>query len=221
MTKRAILTIALLILGNVAIGHIRSGYSKGQVVPPEKELGQTSLQLGNWVGKELPADDRIRDVLRAQDGIDRVYLNESGENVLVHAVWTDDYIRLHFPQQCYREAGWELRDSEDVLIQCASGAEFNAKVLRFSQAGRNIQVLYWFQLGENIFLDRVQHRLLRRKVCWGQTHWPPLMKFMLETSDTGLGRSEAFLSDLAGRLHDVILVSESTPHPTANPTAAN
>jgi hypothetical protein len=189
-----------LLAGNVAVWYIRAGYEMGSVVPPERDLTDTSLTLGNWVGEDLPANPRLREILRAKSGIDRLYRNPDSGDVLVHAVWTDDYLRLHFPQQCYRETGWELVDSKSVEVDRVSGGSFPAKILSFAQDKKKIQVLYWFQLGEHVFLDRVEHRLLRRKVCWGEREWPPLMKFMLETDNTGLGRSEEALLEMASLL---------------------
>lgn len=207
MFYKSITVAALLLVGDVAVSYIRDGYEKGSVVPPKHELSDVSLQLGDWRGKELPSDSRLREILCAQAGIDRVYQNGEGQEVLVHAVWTDDYLRLHFPQQCYRESGWELTGSKDIEIGGETRDRFTAKILSFVQDGRKIQVLYWFQLGEHVFLDRVQHRLLRRKVCWGQKEWPPLMKFMLETSDLGLGRGDEALLQVASELNRQIAVN--------------
>ncbi|MEM9366161.1 MAG: exosortase-associated EpsI family protein, partial [Planctomycetota bacterium] len=155
-----IVVLAVLIGGNVAVSYIRAGYEMGAVVPPESDLADASLNLGSWVGKDLPEDPRLRQILRAKSGVDRVYQNPKKGDVLVHAVWTDDYIRLHFPQQCYRESGWEMTDSKTIEVEQANGNSFPAKICNFVQDGKQIQVLYWFQLGEHVFLDRMQHRLL-------------------------------------------------------------
>ncbi|MEO1525486.1 MAG: exosortase C-terminal domain/associated protein EpsI [Planctomycetota bacterium] len=200
MIGKTVTVLVLLVIGNVAVSHIRNGYEMGRVVPPRWSLNELETTLADWRGSDLPADPRLREILQAKEGVDRVYRSESGNEVLLHAVWTDDYLRLHFPQQCYRESGWELTKTQDREIQCENGTAFPCKVLSFSQGDRRIQVLYWFQLGEHVFLDRVQHRLLRRKVCWGQKEWPPLMKFMLETSDKGLGRGEEALIDFASKV---------------------
>jgi EpsI family protein len=201
MIYKTFVIVALIFAGDFVVGHIRDGYSMGSVIPPEKELREASLQLGGWQGRDLPADARIREILRARSGIDRVYQNEDGEQVLVHAVWTDDYLKLHFPQQCYRLSGWAEESIEEVALKPTASVTVPAKLLTFEQDGRMIRVLYWFQFGEHVFLDRVQHRLLRRKVCWGQTEWPPLMKFMLETSDDGSGTADQRLIDVAERLY--------------------
>ncbi|QDV42308.1 hypothetical protein Enr13x_21530 [Stieleria neptunia] len=209
MIHKSVFAVFLLIAGNFAVSYIRDGYEKGSVVPPDRSLDETALQLGQWTGEDLPADPRIREILRAKAGVDRVYRDEAGREVLVHAVWTDEYLRLHFPQQCYREAGWEQIDEEIVEVTRRDGESFQGKLLHFVQAGRRIQVLYWFQLGEHVFLDRIEHRLLRRKVCWGQKEWPPLLKFMLETRDTGLHQSEELLTQFAGELSNEVSPSES------------
>ncbi|MCD0459867.1 exosortase C-terminal domain/associated protein EpsI [Roseiconus lacunae] len=209
IVSKSVFVLVLLVASNFAVAYIREGYEMGSVVPPKKDLAEMPLTLGSWSGTNLPADPRLREILCAKSGVDRVYRNEEATDVLVHAVWTDDYLRLHFPQQCYRESGWELIDTNDIQIERSPEKSFPAKILTFKQDGRQIQVLYWFQLGEHVFLDRVQHRLLRRKVCWGKTEWPPLMKFMLETEDTGLERSESSLIEVASLLDQQIQNSES------------
>ena len=210
MIYKSAIVFGFLVVGNFAVAYIRQGYEMGKVVPPAKGLQEMSLRLDDWKGSDLPADPRLREILRAQDGVDRVYTDSStGQRVLVHAVWTDDYLKLHFPQQCYRESGWELVNTKDVEIASETGRKFPAKLLSFTQENKRIQVLYWFQLGEHVFLDRVQHRLLRRKVCWGQKEWPPLMKFMLETEDIGLGRSEETLLGFAAKFSRDILQADN------------
>jgi len=217
MYWKTLTLVVVLLAGNSLVDYVRRGYSLGQVIPPERELSETSLRIGNWEGRDLPADPRIRKILRARSGVDRVYRNPRGDEALVHAVWTDDYLQLHFPQQCYREAGWELQSEEDLEVSTGKSVTFPVKVLRFTQGKKSIRVLYWFQLGEDVFLDRIQHRFLRRKVCWGKTEWPPLMKFMLETPESGLGRSNEVLTDLAARLHEEVFetTSASGPEPSS------
>ena len=211
---KALLAFAILLAGSYAASSIRDGYSFGSVAPPERELSEVALSLAGWQGEELPENERLREILSAKSGIDRVYRNGDGGVIAVHAVWTDDYVKLHFPQQCYRESGWNEQGSSDVTVKSSNGTEIPAKILNFVQDGRKSCVLYWFQLGEHVFLDRVEHRLIRRKALWGKKEWPPLMKFML---DTPAGpEAEQRLLDLAGAIHGEFY---SPPPPTAKSPA--
>lgn len=202
MIFKAILGLVILLAGHFAVDAIRAGYSFGKVIAPDRDISSTSMSLDGWSGRDLPTDERLRLVLCAKAGIDRSYLDSAGNQVLVHAVWTDDYLRIHFPEQCYRESGWELTSSKVVDIRTPSGKTLPTKILQFNRGGQAIQVLFWFELGDEFFLDRWQHRAVRRSVCWGKKNWPPLMKFMLETTDTAPQACEARLVDLAGKLHD-------------------
>ena len=158
--------------------------------------------------------------LQAQSGVDRIYRSPAGAEVSAHVVWTDDYIKVHFPEQCYKEAGWkhvstqsieiglpevglaedgaELAASNDVQIE-ADGHRIPARLLTFNRDGRATTVLYWFQMGDGFFFDRVNHRMLRRKVCWGNREWPPLVKVMLEAPTAGT-RSENHLREVASEI---------------------
>lgn len=218
MRKRAIVLAVVLAIGQLTVLYIKRGYTIGEVTPPARDLASLPLQLGNWTGVDVPLDERLQQYLQARVGIDRVYTNHVGEQVAAHVVWTDDYIKVHFPEQCYRESGWEHIDTKslqveteselqastgdapveqsEVQLEDASGREFPAKLLVFERDGRRTQVLYWFQMGDEFFFDRLRHRTLRRKVCWGNSEWPPLVKVMLE-SQTGGRRGENQLKDIA------------------------
>ncbi len=219
MLLRAMILMLVLAAGQFTVDHIKRGYTLGQVVPPSRDLDQMPMELGSWSGKDVPTDERIQQYLQAKAGINRLYRNAIGEEVSAHVVWTDDYIKVHFPEQCYKEAGWRQTASksldietnedsaaalgtetasEDLLIE-AEGQTFPAKLLTFERDGRQTMVLYWFQMGDRFFFDRVRHRMLRREVCWGNREWPPLVKVMLESPRMGK-RSENQLQEVAKQI---------------------
>lgn len=211
MIYRSILLSVTLIGGHFLVQSIERGYSFGHVVPPSRELSEVPLQIGIWRGEELPEDPRLRKFMQARGGIDRVYTSDSGASVMVHAVWTDDYIRVHFPDQCYREAGWISTGERAVEIEPPGQAVFPARIQTFRRDRQEIQVLYWFQLGDHFFFDRWRHRDLRREVLWGRREWPPLMKFMLQTPVDGLGHSEEALRDIASQIYAALHAPPASP----------
>lgn len=201
MLAKTVGCIALVLTGHFAVKYIKDGYSFGRVIPPETQLEDIPLHLGEWRGTELAADEQLREILQAKSGIDRVYRRHDGSEIFIHAVWTDDYIRVHYPAHCYRHTGWTLVKSQPIDVETPSGHEIPCRIDQFERDGKKIEVLYWFQMGDEFFLDRFGHRSVRRKVCWGKTEWPPLMKFMLERPVLGFSGHEE-LSDLAGRVFD-------------------
>ena len=113
--------------------------------------------------------------------------------------------------------GWEDRGSRDVIVTSTTGERFDAKIVGFSRDGQDVRVLYWFQLGDRVFLDRIQHRLARREKLWGEKEWPPLMKFMLETSDDGTGTADESLIDMARQIYGDFFEPTSTTHTPVQP----
>jgi EpsI family protein len=169
----------------------------GSVEPPGWDLEQLPVKFEAWTGQDVPADARLLEQLQARAEVDRQYRNPDGDQVHVHAVWTDDYVRVHFPQQCYRESGWQQTASKDVSIPVTSTAVLPGRLLTFQRDAGRVQVLYWFQLGDQFFLDRWGHRSARRHACWGTKQWPPLVKVMLETQVTGADEGETRLREIA------------------------
>ncbi|QDV65116.1 hypothetical protein Mal65_42860 [Crateriforma conspicua] len=210
MVSRAVIVCLVLVCGHFVVEYVKDGYSFGKVVPPTTDLKDSPLTFAGWQGEDLPEDPRLREILCAKSGIDRLYRKRDGSRVLIHGVWTDDYLKLHFPQQCYRESGWEQVDSIDVKLNPKDFDNFTGRIITFAQGDRKIQVLYWFQLGPYTFLDRFQHRMLRRQVCWGQKEWPPLMKFMLETPYDPVRRSGESLVEFAEQFYCHAMESEES-----------
>lgn len=211
---RPLFIAALLAVAQVAVLYIERGYTLGSVVPPARDVSELPPKMGPWSGETQEVNEQLKDFLQSRSGIDRVYRKPTGDAVITHLLWTDDYIRVHFPEHCYRQAGWEKVDSVDLEINPAeelpssvvsanggpgeSSDTFPARLLTFRQEEQEIQVLYWFQMGSEPFFDRIQHRSLRRQVCWGNREWPPLIKVMLQSSGR---RSEDHLTEMAARIH--------------------
>ena len=171
------LTITMaLVIGQLAVLYVQRGYTIGSVVAPDRDIRQIPMRMGPWLGEELTENARLQEFLQARSGIDRLYRNATGDTVLAHVVWTDDYVRIHYPEQCYRESGWEETASERIEITLSNQTTFPAQLLTFKRDGETKRVLYWFQMGDEFFFDRVRHRVLRRQVCWGKKEWPPLVK---------------------------------------------
>jgi hypothetical protein len=199
--SRPLLIVVILASGQLATLWIQRGYSVGQVVPPAVDIAGLPHQLAAWTGQELPPDPRLQRFLQARSGVYRCYRHPTGREVLTHVVWTDDYIRINYPEQSYGESGWTKTDSESVEIKTAGEVYFPAVLLTFQREFEQIQVLYWFELGDEFFFDRVAHRALRRRVCWGQRQWPPLIKVMLQTPNSFADAGQQSLRDVAGHIY--------------------
>jgi EpsI family protein len=194
---RFLLTACFLAAFQGAVLWIQHGYMMGAIEPPKCSPRDLPVQLGEWKGEDTTTDPRLTGALQALASVDRIYRDRAGNAVYMHFVWTDDYIRIHLPQQCYREAGWKQTDESGISIPVRGDLTIPARLLTFERDEERIRLLYWFQLGDRFFFDRRGQRLARQQLCWGRTTWPPLVKVMLQTSDADPAQAEARLRDVA------------------------
>src|SRR5574340_231612 len=195
MAIRIAVTAALLLAIHAGASWISHGYTLTDIEPPKGDLKQLPIDLGPWHGENVEADPRITGFLQALAEVDRKYRDPAGNEVFVHAVWTDDYVRLHFPEQCYVESGWTQRATQQLTIPVADGRSIEARIVSFDRDEQPLQVLYWFQMGDRFIQDRWQHRAARQELCWGQKTWPPLVKVMLQTSAPDPQQGQARLEE--------------------------
>lgn len=178
--------VAVLLLGATQVGYlwIEQGYTMGEIVPLKRDLTELPYRIGPWTGEDTTVDPELTGFLQARVEIDRAYrkANTNGrDDVILHSVWTEDYVRIHFPEQCYTQNGWNPVGKTEEVSFDVDGHTFSANLVTFEREGKRIQVLYWFQLGDRIFLSRTDHRRAIQQLCWGQKQWPPLAKVMLQT----------------------------------------
>jgi EpsI family protein len=173
-----------VIIGTLLVGWglsewIRSGYTRDSIIPPARTPETLPVSLLGYTGTEIDPDPNQWGRLQPESQIDRRYLRPTGEKVDLHAIWTSDYVKLHFPEQCYRESGWTETNRQQISLTIPGREPVPANLLTFEQGGQRIQVLYWLQLGDRIILSRGEHRLALQAECWGKKEWPPLVKVML------------------------------------------
>ena len=141
-----VLTAVLLLQGIV----FYSVALRAENIPPVSPLSSFSPVIGNWqMYKEFPLDDETRDVLKADDTLNRVYVNpQRGEAYLFIAFFkTQRYGQApHSPKNCLPGNGYEPIESGPISIPIA-GRPDPIVVNRYVTArGEEKSVtLYWYQ----------------------------------------------------------------------------
>ena len=194
---RILSVVVFLVAVQAVVSWIQRGYTMEEIASPLRSPSDLPHQIGPWKGEDVKADEKLIGRLEAEAEVDRLYRNADGSAISLHYLWSKDYVRVHFPQQCYHEAGWEKVSEKTVSIPIAKDQEIPARIITFDREGEKIQVLYWLQLGDQFFFDRGAHHVLRQRLCWGVKKWPPLTKLMLQTSATNPEAAQARLIDLA------------------------
>ncbi len=95
----------------LAINYANSGYNV-RVGEPDLVVTELPFKMARWTGDEQPIlDDTVR-VLNAHSFINRVYRDDLGREITMHAaVWAKPdlgEIAPHHPEVCYTAAGWQI-----------------------------------------------------------------------------------------------------------------
>jgi len=165
---------------------------------PLHALSDLPHVIGPWSGTELQVDAAFANV-GAIDHNERRYAESAGAVVFVHrAAWTsqDDWTP-HTPELCYTNNGWELLQSETTTLPDAPAVHL--VIQHYQQGVQRVAVAYWYQLEAGTYVDRNGARQLNRTL-WGRREWPPLVKTLLQTNETGDVQTR--LLDLARRIYE-------------------
>src|SRR5690349_18419646 len=116
---RVWITAAVMAACCLATMWVRAGY-QFEVIPLHRNLASLPLEFDEWHGSNVPvADERVFDILNAQESLNRLYRNREGQDIaLFVSAWlrpeTISEAAPHLPQVCYRNAGWTILEEREV-----------------------------------------------------------------------------------------------------------
>jgi EpsI family protein len=97
----------------------------------------------------VPIEERVLDVLKASDILNRVYVDSAASYVAVFVAYYDSQRRggaIHSPKNCLPGAGWNIVKSDITPITFPGHSEPASVNQVLIQNGLNKQVvLYWYQ----------------------------------------------------------------------------
>lgn len=191
----------LLVIG-CFLGHwVRSGYSH-EARKPSKHVAALPEQFDTWRSVvEHKLDSRTADVLGADEFISRTYRNLEGDEVSIQlAIWSDHSggpTGLHYPEVCYRNAGWNILETQRGEAQDTDGGTRPIRVMAMEKSGAAIVTAHWFQMGDSTFFSTREARSVHQSY-WGDKYWPCEVKVLIQTSapniDAALPKLENFAS---------------------------
>lgn len=159
-------TMALL----VGVGTLGWAFQLRPAVRIEADtLAAIPYQLDGWRGRDLPVEDAVESMLRADHNVLRVYLHPLGDVVWVYVGYygtSRGGTPEHTPRQCYAAQGWEMESLGRVTVDSTRRLEVNE--VRVEQGGDARLVHYWFRSYRRtgiastlaLHLDHVAGRLL-------------------------------------------------------------
>jgi len=159
------------------------------VVLPSWSFNELPRQLGDWYGEDTKLDPKITATLGAEVVVDRIYRDDLGRVISLHtAFFTERIIDgiYHTPVACYHANGWELVENVPERLKVSDTLTIPVRLLTWKREGERIVVVYWYQLGEHFLFNRWDLGMKVRWSLFGRSHWPPLIKVMLQLPATEL-----------------------------------
>ena len=139
---------------------------------PAGALDRIPLEIGGWVGKDVPLDEQVIQATDTDALINRRYAARDGSGsvglYVAYGIRGRD-LAPHRPEVCYPGSGWTPIRADDVNLPLRDGVILKCRVLRFSRSGLDIRrivvVNYYIVDGE----PSPDVELLRSKIWRGST----------------------------------------------------
>jgi NAD(P)-dependent dehydrogenase (short-subunit alcohol dehydrogenase family) len=85
----------------------------------EVDLSSIPLQLAGMEGRQLPADEAMKEYLEA-DLMRTLAYGEDSEQITVNIIYGATWRTVHTPAQCYPAAGWSIVEEDDAIVPVAA-----------------------------------------------------------------------------------------------------
>ena len=142
-------------------------------VPPLAQL--IPEQMGNWVANNrsqlllvVPSDESLLKEVYSQT-LSRVYTNTQGHQIMLAVAYGGyqfgNELQAHRPESCYKAAGFELIQSNDVPLS-VSGASLNVRQLVTLRRDRMEPVSYWMTVGDKPTLPGFGRKWVQVQQGW-------------------------------------------------------
>jgi EpsI family protein len=113
-----------------------------------RALAGLAPTVGSWSSEEIPVEDDVARMLRADFNLQRAYRHPLGERVFLYVGYYGTARGgrpEHTPWLCYPSTGWEIRESRVVPVDPGAGLRAN-ELLVESEGDRRL-VLFWYRSG--------------------------------------------------------------------------
>ena len=146
MTSLRYWTVLLILTATASTLFFRGD---SDLVPPSKPLSQLPETLGPWMGRDIPIDQDVIDVLGKGDFLSRVYTGQPGVAPVGLFIGYFPTQRtgqtIHSPKNCLPGAGWVFESSTYNAVKGDDGKKYNVGEYVISNGGARQFVVYWYQ----------------------------------------------------------------------------
>lgn len=185
-------------------------YSQVSVLPMTQSLEGLPDVLDGWSGESAESDPNLLRAIDADDLINRQYQKDIEWPISLHCAtfYSLDHWMPHTPLECYPGAGWRLK--RDAIVRDDANPQQAMHWVEFGNETGTVQVLYWYQRGEDVYFTREGARDSRQNI-WGRETCPPLVKVILQTDGRAGEKGKENLLKLSGAIRQWIKDHGSSP----------
>ena len=128
-------------------------YGRGDVdkVPASEPLADMPRQIGPWIGRDLPIDQSVLDILGKGDFMERNYTVPGSPSTLPVDLFIGYFPTqrtgqtIHSPQHCLPGAGWTFESSSYSDLRADNGKQYQVGEYVITNGEIREFVLYWYQ----------------------------------------------------------------------------
>jgi hypothetical protein len=139
------------------------------------------MQIGSWIGEDVPLDDAVARRTGSDAHISRRYSRPDGSgsvSLYIACGVRPDEVVAHRPAGCYVAAGWTFVSRQAVELQLNGEERLPCSILQFSRKGlveEKVAVLHYFiadgqPLSDVPWLQSRIWRIFGRANCVAQVH---------------------------------------------------
>jgi EpsI family protein len=138
--------VALLLSGTGLFLHTRT---RSVVAPARTSLASFPIQLGDWVGTDIPISPEILNKLDRGEFLQRAYQDQitgAPDMYLYLAYFPNQHAgqRRHSPEDCLAGSGWSTVESGTTTLSLPGHAPFPANRYLVTKGPDRQLVLFWF-----------------------------------------------------------------------------
>ena len=194
----AIVSCSVLSIGMVIV---KRGYSF-TVIPPNVQLSDAPMQVGNWTAEKAELTEAEFGVLNAADVTSLRFDGPLNQVAFVHvATWTDpDEVAEtcpHHPGVCYGGNGWFAMQTKRVEIEIDGIGDVPVEISLMDRGGERLVIAFTYAMGKHRFATDTDARLAQTRL-WGQREWSAVTKYLLQLNSPDIDTAIPAIEELLG-----------------------
>jgi len=185
--------IVLFLIG-ACFFYTNSIKSRSQQSGANVNLKNIPLEIETWGGVEFSFDENVLKTLKADQVMNRRYINEDGKEIWLYIGYWDNQkygAQPHSPIQCLPGSGWNIETNEISELQDASG-KFPVNLAAISNGDIHQLMLYWYQTQSGHLAEEVSIKYdLAKNALSGKATNAAIIRI---TASVGGGNKQEYLA---------------------------